>query len=73
MRDVKSVLMWAVSNGEAKIVDRILVKILPQLLKSNVNLTASMIEESDVIEVPTDIYDIIKHTAEELVGTSFDA
>lgn len=73
MRDVKPVFVWAIGNGEAKIVDRILVRILPQLLKSNANITTSSIEESEAIEVAGDIYELVKQTAEELVGASFNA
>ncbi len=68
MNDIKPVLIWAKANGESKIVDRILLKLLPALLKYNQKITAEMVENSVELFVDESLYDLVKKTAEELVG-----
>ncbi len=71
LEDIKPIFEWAIKNGEAKIVDRILVKLLPQLLKAHSNITAASVEESAVINVSAELYELVKKSAEELVGRSY--
>ena len=68
MNDIKPVLIWAKANGESKIVDRILLKLLPALLKYNQKITAEMVENSAELFVDESLYYLVKKTAEELVG-----
>ena len=35
-KDVKPIFDWAKTNGDANIYDRILMKVMPQLLKENI-------------------------------------
>ncbi|HRF56011.1 MAG TPA: hypothetical protein PLV58_01310 [Campylobacterales bacterium] len=71
LEDIKPIFEWAIKNGEAKIVDRILVKLLPQLLKAHSNITAADVKESAVINVSAELYELVKKSAEELIGSSF--
>ncbi|NOQ30512.1 MAG: hypothetical protein GQ570_05240 [Helicobacteraceae bacterium] len=72
MKDIKKVFEWAKVNGDAKIIDRILVGLLPELLKNNMKSTSKDIENSKTIDVSDELYNIIKTKSEELVGSSFD-
>jgi len=70
-RDVKGIFKWAKANGDAKIIDRILVKVLPELLKNNIKITEDSIQKSQTIEVSDELYNLIKTKSEELVGSSY--
>ncbi|MEA1892044.1 MAG: hypothetical protein U9N33_04955 [Campylobacterota bacterium] len=70
-RNVIPVFRWASANADATVVDRILVKILPEILNSSKNITRELIESSQIIEVDLSLYDLIKKTAEGIVGSSF--
>ena len=71
-KNAKDIFVWAMQNGETKIADRILVKLMPQLVKFGCTLTASDIEAEESIMVPGELYELIKITAEELLGMSFN-
>ena len=71
MKNVLPIFIWAKANGEAIIVDRILVKIVPQLLKNSIKITNDIVERSETLEVDILLYDLIKKTAENLVGSSY--
>lgn len=68
MKDAKHIFSCAIANGEAKIVDRILVRVLPELIKSNQKLTSESILASESIEVSDELYDYIRSVAQELTG-----
>ena len=70
-KDIKPILNWAVANGEAKIIDRILMKLLPHFLKNGLKITEKTIIDSNTLEVSSELYILVKNTAEELVGSSF--
>lgn len=70
--DIKPLMKWAQSNSEAKIVDRVLLKLMPQLLKSGVNITEQMILEEDECVVSAELYEHFLRVTQELVGKSFD-
>ena len=70
-KDIKPILNWAVGNGEAKIIDRILMKLLPHFLKDGLKITEKTIVDSNSLEVSPELYILVKNTAEELIGSSF--
>jgi len=70
-QDIKPLFEWAKENGDANIYDRILMKVMPYLLKENIKLTSEYIENTDIIEVPNDIYKIILQKTEELIGFNY--
>lgn len=72
-KNIKPIFDWAIKNGDANIVDRIIVKIIPQIIKENIQLTTKSIKSSEKIEVNEEFYNLTKEKAEELVGSSFDA
>ena len=72
MKNVIPVFRWAQANGEAKIVDRILVKLLPELLKHQQKLTTELINQTESIEVPAELYHAVLAAAEALVGRPFE-
>ena len=72
MKDIKPLMEWAKANSEAKIVDRIFVKLLPLFVKKELILTVAMLETQARLDVPIDVYDQIKMVAEELVGLSYN-
>jgi hypothetical protein len=73
MKDIKPLMLWAKANGEAKIVDRILVKLLPDLIKANQQVTADMLDDQTVVEIPSDLYERMQSIAEDLVGQRYCA
>ena len=68
MKDAKHIFSCAVAHSEAMIVDRILVRVLPALLKHDQRLTTDDIKAAEHIWVPDDLYAFIRGVAEELVG-----
>lgn len=72
MKNLKSVVIWAKQNGEAKIIDRILLKMLPQLLEENEKLTSEMIDQMDEIWIIEPLYNQFVAIAEELVGAHYE-
>ncbi len=72
MRDLKPIFDWARQNGDANIYDRILMKVMPQLIKEDIKLTADFICNSQIIEVKEEIYELIKQKAQELLDKKFD-
>lgn len=70
-KNIIPIFRWAVANGEAIAIDRVLIRIMPQLLNSGVKLTSKGIESSEDIEVDEAVYSLIKETTEEIVGSSY--
>jgi hypothetical protein len=69
MSDIKRVFEWARDNGEVKAVDRILVKVMLQLIKNRITLTAATINKMDSrTALPEDVVVAIVRAAEEVVG-----
>lgn len=64
-KDVKPIFLWAKQRGDANIFDRIIVKIIPNLLEENIKITSTQIDSLD------EIYNLIIKTAESLVGQTF--
>lgn len=73
LKDIKPIFDWAVKNGESKIVDRILVKTIPQFLKANYMINLENIDSSSTIEVSSALYETVKNMAEELIGSSYES
>ena len=71
-KNVKPIFDWAKANGDANIYDRILMKVMPQLLKENIKITSNTINESVTIEVSSELYNLIKEKAQELINKNFD-
>lgn len=72
MKNLKSVVRWAKQNGEAKIIDRVLLKMLPKLLEKDEKLTSDMLDQQDEVWVEDVIYDQFVAIAEELVGARYE-
>ncbi|MGB0721799.1 MAG: hypothetical protein ACPGU7_05315 [Gammaproteobacteria bacterium] len=73
MKDIKPIFEWAEKNGDVKVIDRILIRLLPVFLEHGIQLTDNLIRESDAIEVPDALYDEVLKTASSLVGTHYPA
>jgi len=71
MKNIKPVLEWAKQNADATVIDRIVIKLLPQLIKHNYKITPQSIESNTNIEVSQEVYELMLKTAQELVGSSF--
>lgn len=71
MKDVKPVFIWAKEYGDANIYDRIIMKILPNLLDQKINLTSNLIDDSKVLEVSDELFELILQTAQELTGEKY--
>lgn len=50
-KDIKPLFLWAKEKGDANIYDRIIMKVLPQLLQENIQLTSDLVEESNEVLV----------------------
>lgn len=72
MKNLKSVVVWAKQNGEAKIIDRILLKMLPKLLEKDEKFTSEMLDQMAEIWVDKVLYDQFVAVAEELVGAGYE-
>jgi len=71
MKDVKPLFNWAKQHGDANIYDRILMKVMPQLVEHDYKLTSQSIERSESIEIPQALYDLIVKKTQELIGKSY--
>jgi hypothetical protein len=69
--NIKPIFLWAREKGDAKIYDRILMKVVPELVKNNIQLTSEFIEQNEIIDVPSEIYDLLLEKAQELVGEKY--
>lgn len=67
-KNLKPLFLWAKERGDANIYDRILIKIIPVLLKENIHLTTNNIDSSDTIEVSQEVYDFVLIKTQELVN-----
>ncbi|MDO9305512.1 MAG: hypothetical protein Q7T77_09275 [Sulfuricurvum sp.] len=72
MKNIKPLFDWAKANGESKIVDRILLKLLPELLKYDQKMTADMVENAEELLVEESLYILVKQTAENIVGDHYE-
>lgn len=70
--DIKPLFSWAVNNGEAKIIDRILVKLMPELLKQNIKIDQNILNDKNSFLVNESIYNKIKDVTEQLVDKKFE-
>lgn len=68
MKDAKHIFSCAAACSEAMIVDRILIRVLPELMKHDQRLTADGIKSAKEILVPAALYAYIRGVAEDLVG-----
>lgn len=68
MKDAKHIFSCAAACSEAMIVDRILIRVMPELMKYDRRLTADGIKAAREILVPADLYAYIRSVAEDLVG-----
>jgi hypothetical protein len=71
MKNVLPLFVWANAHGEAKIIDRILIKVLPDLLKHNCKITPEQVENSQELNIPESLYTEICVVAEELIGKRY--
>lgn len=70
-KNISPIFRWAKEHGDANIYDRILLKILPQLLKENLTLSSDKIENLERIEVSDELYEITLKKTEELIGMKY--
>ncbi|MDD3608742.1 MAG: hypothetical protein PHI49_03180 [Halothiobacillaceae bacterium] len=71
MQDAKPLFDWAQENGEARIVDRILIRLLPEMLRQEQRITAQMIEEQPSLAVSDTLYAQLLTVTQELVGQTY--
>ncbi len=72
MKNIKPIFEWAIQNGDASITDRIVIKLLPQFIKHNFKITSQQITTDKTIEVSDELYELIKSTTQELIGSSYE-
>lgn len=68
MIDVKPLFTAAKAEGDAMIVDRIIVRLLPQLHSAGLRLSAKSVEAMSEILVSQEIFQLIEQTASELLA-----
>ncbi len=71
LKNIIPLFRWAQANGEATIVDRVLMKNMPEILKSKVKITQNVVDKLEVLEVDVALYEIIKKSTQDLVGSSY--
>jgi hypothetical protein len=69
--DVIPLFDWAVNNGDANIIQRIMAKNLPLLIANDFCISEEKIANSETLEVSEDIYQKIKSSTEDLVGAKY--
>lgn len=69
--DVKVIFDWANQIGDSNINNRILAKVIHQLMEEKITLTDSIINESQEIIVSQNLYNAIKNGAEILLGVEY--
>ena len=72
MKDIQPIFEWALQNGDVKVVDRICIKLLPVMLKNNIQLTEALIKDCDSIDVPDALYEEVLKMAVSLVGQPYE-
>lgn len=70
-KEIKPIFDWANRIGDANINNRIIAKAMPALIQAKIILTDNMIKEAKGTQVPENIYNIIKSSAEDLLGTPY--
>jgi hypothetical protein len=70
VKDIKPLFDRAIAHSEVMIVERILVRVLPELLQHGQIRTAESIEQADASAVPYALYEQIRNVAEDLTGRS---
>lgn len=70
-KDIKPLFLWAKEKGDANIYDRIIMKVLPQLLQENIQLTSDLVEESNEVLVSDELYSLLQIKTEELIGAKY--
>jgi hypothetical protein len=68
LKDAKHIFSCAAACSEAMIVDRILIRVMPEMMKHDQRLTADSIKAAKEILVPAELYAYIRSVAEDLVG-----
>ena len=71
MKDIKPIFNWAIAHGESKIIDRILLRMLPELLKSEQKITSITLSQAESLMVPEALYANFVEVAEELIGQAY--
>ncbi|WP_321277491.1 hypothetical protein [Thiomicrorhabdus indica] len=71
MRNITPVFQWAINNGESKIIERILLKLAPELIRADKQISPGDIERGEPIELEPELFNKIKLLAEEFVGQPY--
>jgi len=69
--NAKPIFDWAKAHGESKIVDRILVRLLPDLLSAQLKVTSDSLDKMAEFDVSEELYQKIQAIAEELSEKKF--
>lgn len=71
MKNVTPIFQWAIANGESKIIERILLKLAPELIRAEHQISPCEIDNGAPIHLESELYEKIKSLAEEMVGQSY--
>ncbi len=66
-KDIKPLMEWAKQNGDTKIIQRALVKLMPQLVARGQEITQERIENSERFTVDADLYERFEEVTKDLV------
>jgi len=70
-KDIKPIFDWAIEHGDSNIVNRVIMKLLPHFINHNQKLTSDEVSQSTKIEVPSDLYMLVKDMSEKTVGSAY--
>lgn len=70
-KDIKPLLKWAFNEGEAKIIDRVLLKLMPQILESKLVITQKDIQDAENFFVSQSLYNDFEEVTQQIVGKKF--
>ncbi|MCA9735027.1 MAG: hypothetical protein H6696_07235 [Deferribacteres bacterium] len=69
LKDARPIFLWAQEHGDTRIVERILVRVLPILIERKIELTVDQIESEQTLFLPVDLVNSINSAANELVDS----
>ncbi len=69
--DVKPLLEWIQENGEARAVDRVLMKAIPELLKFGIKIKSQDIENLSTVFIHNELFNKLVFIAESVVGKKY--
>ena len=70
-KDIKKLLLWSREQGDCVVVERVIVRMMPEFIKANLKVTASGLDGVESIMVDETLYEQVKSLCEELTNEKY--